>query len=193
MNTLLTVEEFKLFYPSSSLSDEQILMYCEIVTELIHELAGISLEEGEITETIKGNDQNTIYLKKRPVKQIIECGSNKNDKLLSDVSINLYHTGITKNVGIFLQGQDIKEPYLASKTTKSEIVKIKYLAGYKYPQEVPKILKFALAGLINGMVEDNSEMGSLKSYSRDDVSYTFLDRYERDNKFYNIVNRFISC
>ena len=192
MNTLLTVEEFKLFFPSSSLSDEQILMYCEIATELVHELAGISLEEGEITETLKGNNQNTLYVKKRPIKNIIEISSNKVGDLLSLTVCNLSKTGVQKINGIFYQGQDINEPYMASKTTTSEIVKIKYLGGYKYPDEVPKLLKYALAGLINGMINDNSEMGSLKSYSRDDVSYTFMDKYERDNKFHSIIQRFIS-
>ncbi len=192
MNTLLTVEEFKLFYPFSSLTDEQILMYCQIVTELVHELAGVSLEEGEITETLVGNNQNTLYVKKRPIKNIIEISSNKTGDLLSLTVCNLSKTGIQKTKGIFYQGQDITEPYMASQTTKSEIVKIKYLGGYKYPQEVPTLLKYALAGLINGMIEDNSEMGNLKSYSRDDVSYTFLDKYERDSKFHSIVQRFIS-
>ena len=55
MNTIITVEEFKEFYPSSSLTDMQIKLYCEMMTEYIHELAGVSLEEGEITETLKGN------------------------------------------------------------------------------------------------------------------------------------------
>lgn len=192
MNTLLTVEEFKLFFPSSSLSDEQILMYCEIVTELVHELAGISLEEGEVTETLKGNNQDTLYLRKRPVKQLIEVASKKSGDIKEQVKINLGRTGITKDNGIFYQGQDIYEPCMASKTTKSDFISIKYLGGYKYPNEVPKLLKYALAGLINSMNDDISESGNLKAYSRDDVSYTFMDKYERDSKFYTVVNRFIS-
>lgn len=199
MNTLLTLEEFKLFYPFSSLTDPQIKLYLEIVTELLHDMAGVSLEEGEITEILRGNNQNTLYIKKRPITQIIECSSNKNNLLLNEITINLAKNGITRQRGIFLQGQDIHDPYMASKTTTSEIVKIKYIGGYKYPSDtekgnVPTSLKYALAGLVDSLSGGTTgeQQDKLKSYSRDDVSYTFRDKMETDQKFYDVISRYIS-
>lgn len=196
MNTLLTLEEFKLFNPSSSLSDMQIKMYLQLVTELVHEFAGVSLEEGEITENLKGNNSNVIYIKKRPISEIIEFSLNGQD-YKNNVSINLGSNGIVNNNGIFYQGQDITEPYMASKTTKSNKITVKYRGGFKYPTDedqgnVPISLKMALAGLIEGMSNELTDTGKLKSYSRDDVSYTFKDSMERNKEFYNIISRYIS-
>lgn len=187
MNTILTTEEFKKFYPSSSLTDEQIQMYCQIITEYIHELAGVSLEEGEITETLFGNDNRIIYLKKRPVKEIKSFESNRTN--INDIAINSDNNGIERLKGIFYKGQDIYE-HLASNMTFSERVKITYIGGYKYPDGVPMMLKYAAAGLINSYV-DEMENGNLKSYSRDDVSYTFKDSIERNRQFNEIIWKFI--
>lgn len=198
MNTLLTLEEFRAFSPSSSLTDSRIEIYLQIATEILHEYAGVSLEEGEITEILKGNNQNILFLKKRPVKSIIECSSNKNENLLNSISINLSNSAIIRHNGVFFQGQDIDEPYLASDTTRSEIVKVKYKGGFVYPSltekgDVPYSLKYALVGLIEGMTENIGDgTGKLKSYSRDDVSYTFRDKIERDNEFYKVISKYIS-
>ena len=196
MNTLLTLEEFKILSPSSNLTDDQIQMYLEIMTETVHSLAGISLEEGEITESLKGNNQSTLYLKKRPVKDILNISGNKNIKL-TDITVNLYKNGVSLKKGIFYQGQDITEPKLAHQPTKSNFIDITYIGGYKYPSEnekgdVPASLKLALVGLINNYVDSLSQEGKLKSYSRDDVSYTFKDTAERNSAFISILNRYIS-
>lgn len=185
MNTLLTVDEFKLFFPSSSLTDIQIELYCEIITEYVHNLAGVSLEEGEITERLKGNNQKTIYLKKRPIKSITSLEGNRTH--LSDVVINNTKNGIERVRGVFYQGQDIFEPYMASQTTKSETIEIKYIGGWKYPEEVPKTLKYALAGMIQSFADEQGQEGKLKAYSRDDVSYTFKDSIERNKQFVSII------
>lgn len=197
MNTLLTLEEFKLFYPSSSLSDAQINLYLQLVTEFLHELAGVSLEEGEITETLRGNNSNILFLKKRPIKQIIECISSKSGDITKNITLNLANTGIVNTKGIFYQGQDIEEPYMASKTTKSDFITIKYVGGFKYPSQleagnVPISLKMALAGIIDSLHSNTTQEGKLKSYSRDDVSYTFKDKMETDREFYNILSRYVA-
>lgn len=196
MNTLLTIEEFKILSPSTNLSDIQIQMYLEIMTETVHSLAGISLEEGEITESLKGNNQSILYLKKRPIKEILNISGNNNIKL-NDVTINLYKNGVSLKRGIFYQGQDIKEVGLAHQPTKSNLIEITYIGGYKYPTKdekgnVPVSLKLALVGLINNYTDNLSQEGKLKSYSRDDVSYTFKDIAERNLTFMSILNRYIA-
>lgn len=190
MNTIITVEEFKEFYPSSSLTDMQIQLYCEMMTEYIHELAGVSLEEGEYTETLKGNGQDTLYLKKRPVTSINSLEGNRTS--FDDVMVNEYKNGIKRLYGVFYKGQDIFEN-TASMTSKSEIVKVTYTGGYKYGAEgnVPTSLKYALAGMIQSYVDETTGEGKLKAYSRDDVSYTFKDSIERNQSFIAIIGRYI--
>lgn len=190
MNTIITVEEFKEFYPSSSLTDGQIRMYCQMMTEYIHELAGVSLEEGEYTETLKGNGEDTLYLKKRPVSSISSLEGNRTS--LNDVVINEYKNGIKRLYGVFYKGQDIFEN-TASVTSKSEIIKITYVGGWKYGADgnVPISLKYALAGLIQSYVDETAGEGKLKAYSRDDVSYTFKDSVERNQSFIAIIGRYI--
>lgn len=190
MNTIITVEEFKEFYPSSSLMDRQIRMYCQMMTEYIHELAGVSLEEGEYTETLKGNGQDTLYLKKRPVSSISSLEGNRTS--LNDVVINEYKNGIKRLYGVFYKGQDIFEN-TASVTSKSEIIKITYVGGWKYGVDgnVPISLKYALAGLIQSYVDETTGEGKLKAYSRDDVSYTFKDSVERNQSFITLISRYI--
>ncbi|MGL5951167.1 MAG: hypothetical protein ACRCZH_07090, partial [Cetobacterium sp.] len=146
MNTLLTLEEFRTFCPSSSLSDAQIEMYLNIATEVIHEYAGISLEEGEMTEILRGNNQNTLYVTKRPLTQILDIKSNFDTE---NIIINPAQNGIRRTSGVFYQGQDIEEPYMASQTSKSETILINYIGGYKYPSgeekgNVPYSLKYAV-------------------------------------------------
>lgn len=190
MNTIITVEEFKEFYPSSSLTDGQIRMYCQMMTEYIHELAGVSLEEGEYTETLKGNGEDTLYLKKRPVSSISSLEGNRTS--LNDIVINEYKNGIKRLYGVFYKGQDIFEN-TASVTSKSEIIKITYVGGWKYGADgnVPISLKYALAGLIQSYVDETAGEGKLKAYSRDDVSYTFKDSVERNQSFIAIIGRYI--
>lgn len=190
MNTIITVEEFKEFYPSSSLTDGQIRMYCQMMTEYIHELAGVSLEEGEHTETLKGNGEDTLYLKKRPVSSISLLEGNRTS--FDDVVINEYKNGIKRLYGVFCKGQDIFEN-TASVTSKSEIIKITYTGGWKYGADgnVPISLKYALAGMIQSYVDETAGEGKLKAYSRDDVSYTFKDSVERNQSFITLISRYI--
>ena len=190
MNTILSVEEFKKFYPSSSLTDEQIEIYCQLVTEYIHELAGVSLEEGEYTETLKGNGEDTLYLKKRPVTVVSSLEGNRTT--FDDIVINEYKNGIKRLYGVFYKGQDIFEN-TASVTSKSEIVKVTYTGGWKYGADgnVPVSLKYALAGIIQSYADETTGEGKLKAYSRDDVSYTFKDSIERNQSFIALIGRYI--
>lgn len=192
MNTIITVEEFKKFCPSSTLSSEQIQIYCELMTEYIHELAGVSLEEGEHTEILRGTGQDTLFLKKRPVSSIISLKSNM-DTTFDDIYINEYKTGIKRLYGIFYKGQDIYDN-IASVTSKSERIEITYVGGYKYGPDgnVPKLLKYALCGLINSFSDSTDSFeGKLKSYRRDDVAYEFKSFTERNVEFMNILFRYI--
>lgn len=190
MNTIITIEEFKAFYPSSSLTDSQITMYCQMMTEYIHELAGVSLEEGEYTETLKGNGQENLILKKKPVTSIISLEGNRT--VLNDVVINESSNGIKRLNGVFYKGQDIFEN-TASVTSRSEIIKITYVGGYKYGAEgnVPALLKYAIAGMIQNFADEQTQEGKLKSYSRDDVSYTFKDTVEKNKHFTTVIGMYI--
>lgn len=184
---ILTVEEYKNFSPSSPLSDLQVKLYIDLVSDYIKEYLGTDLDIGEVTEIKKGNNLNILYLDKRPVQKILEISSNRGIEL-HDIVINSSKTGILRVNGIFYQGQDINEPYLASNTTKSEIIKIKYIGGYEV---IPNIIKYACIGLIDSFNKEiTGEEKNLKSYSRDDVSYTFKDFIERNEVFLQILNRF---
>lgn len=193
MNTIISVNDFKKFNPSSSLTDEQIQLYCMLITEWIHEYASVSLEEGEHTETILGNGTDKLFLMKRPVTSLTALKSNRTT--LDDVVILDTKNGIKRLNGIFTKGQDIYD-YLASRNVASEKITITYTGGYRYPTEddagnVPELLKYALCAMINGMIEDTGETGNLKSYRRDDVAYEFKTANERNSQFIAIIGRFI--
>lgn len=129
-------------------------------------------------------------LKKRPVSSISSLEGNRTS--LNDVVINEYKNGIKRLYGVFYKGQDIFEN-TASMTSKSEIIKIAYVGGWKYGADgnVPISLKYALAGLIQSYVDETTGEGKLKAYSRDDISYTFKDSVERNQSFITLISRYI--
>ena len=193
MKTVIDIVDFKNISTSShELTDEQINYYCEFVTDFLHDLAGVNLDYGEITEKLKGNGTDTLYIKKRPILEILEVKGIDFD----EIEINFYKNGIKRKNGIFYKGQDIQEPFLASKTLSSDKITITYKGGYKYPNgvdrgNVPAGLKLALINLITLFIDENGESGKLKAYSRDDVSYTFKDFSERKTEIINYIKVYL--
>lgn len=193
--TIISLDEFKKLNSSLELTDNEIQVFLKVVTDYIHTLAGISLEEGKHTEYLYGNGTRRLYLIKRPIKEIIKILRNGNESNINDYVIE--NECIRLKRGIFFQGQDINEPYLAGKYTKSEYIEVTYIGGFKYPDEheegnVPWDLKMAIVNIISDIVLDNSEQGKLKSYSIADISYSFKTKAERSEVFIEMLRGYIS-
>lgn len=194
-NTIISLGEFKKLNSSLELTDDEIQILLKVATDYIHTLAGISLEEGEHTEYLHGNGTRRLYLIKRPVRKIIKILRNGNDSNINDYIIE--NECIRLKKGIFYQGQDMYEPYLAGNYTRSEYIEITYIGGFKYPTDteegnVPWDLKMAIMNIISDIVLDNSEQGKLKSYSISDISYSFKTKAERSEIFMEMLRGYIS-
>lgn len=194
-NTIISLDEFKKLNSSLELTDNEIQILLKVVTDYIHTLAGVSLEEGEYTEYLHGNGTKRLYLIKRPVRKIIKITRNRNDSDVNDYIVE--NECIRLKKGIFYQGQDMYEPYLAGFYTKSEYIEITYIGGFKYPTKedegnVPWDLKMAIVNIISDIVLDNSEQGKLKSYSISDISYSFKTKAERSEVFMEMLRGYIS-
>lgn len=194
-NTIISLDEFKKLNSSLELTDAEIQILLKVVTDYIHTLAGVSLEEGEYTEYLHGNGTKRLYLIKRPVRKIIKITRNGNDSDVNDYIVE--NECIRLKKGIFYQGQDMYEPYLAGFYTKSEYIEITYIGGFKYPTKedegnVPWDLKMAIVNIISDIVLDNSEQGKLKSYSISDISYSFKTKAERSEVFMEMLRGYIS-
>lgn len=196
MNTIITPEELIKFSSSDLIIKDNVELlqfYCQVATDYVEELLGHSLKFGEVTEYLKGTNSTKLYLKKRPIKELKSVIINDNSIPLSDFIVHKEYIEYTK--GMFKQGFDIKFPYLAMKTIKSDEIKVTYTGGFNYPSEenkgnIPYDLKIALIMLINSLIHENSQLGNLTSYKIADISYTFEEKAQRDEKFLNIISRY---
>ena len=75
MNTIITPEELIKFSSSDLSMDnqedvEKLEFYCQMATDYFSNLFGYSLELSQEVERLKGNNQDRLYLKKRPIVEV---------------------------------------------------------------------------------------------------------------------------
>lgn len=193
-NLIITAEEL-IKLSSSDLDKDSAEIFAEMVTDYIHNLVGCSLEYGEMTERLRGNNQSRLYLKKRPVERLISIKTNEREGNINDYIIGREY--LETKQGVFPQGFGLHFPYLAMKSLEDVIIEIKYIGGYKYPVDedkgnVPWDLKLGIAMLVNQLIFDNSQNSNLTSYRISDIAYTFVEKTDRDDKFLSILRRHFS-
>lgn len=193
-NLIITVEEL-IKLSSSDLDKDSAEIFAEMVTDYIHNLVGCSLEYGEMTERLRGNNQNRLYLKKRPVEKLISIVTNESSGNIDDYIVGREYIETKK--GVFPQGFGLHFPYLAMRSLEDVIIEVTYLGGYKYPSDedrgnVPWDLKMGIAMLVNQLIFDNSQNSNLTSYRISDIAYTFAEKTDRDEKFLSILRRHFS-
>lgn len=193
-NLIITPEEL-IRLSSSELDDEKAEIYANIATDYIENLIGVSIEEAPYKEYLEGNNQNVLYLKKRPVKDIISIKingvpQNKNNFIV-------YKDKIQSKQKIFKQGFGINFPHIAMQNRKSDFIEIEYLGGFKFDSkygrgEIPWDLKLAIANLVSQLEFENSTNSNVKSYKVLDISYTFASAEEKNNTISSILKRYFS-
>lgn len=193
-NLIITAEEL-IKLSSSDLDKDSAEIFAEMATDYIHNLVGCSLKYGRMTERLKGNNQNRLYLKKRPVEQLISIVTNGNSGNINDYIVGREY--IETKRGVFPQGFGLHFPYLAMRSLEDVIIEVTYLGGYKYPSDedsgnVPMDLKMGIAMLVNQLIFDNSQNSNLTSYRISDIAYTFAEKTDRDEKFLSILRRHFS-
>ena len=122
----------------------------------IEKLIGYELAKSEITEFVHGVDTNIIYLKRKPVEQVSKA-LWRNKELV-------YRT--EKHRVIF----DIE-------ICKSEEIEVTYTAGYDV---LPENIQFFIFQTLKEMV---TNISGLKSFSLQDVSYTYADKSQQAENF----------
>lgn len=195
-NKIISEDEFRYLNSSLEISSEDLNILLNVATDYIHTLAGISLEKGEHTEYLHGNGTNKLYLEKRPINKLIKVLRNGREDNLNNYIVK--NDCICLKRGIFYQGQDMYEPYLAGNYTQSEYIEITYIGGFEYPTaggdkgNVPWDLKMAVVNIISEIIFDNSVQGKMKSYSISDISYSFKTKAERSEIFMDMLRGYIS-
>lgn len=195
MRNLIIREDDLIDLSSSSLTYEKAHMYAQIATDYIENLVGISLEYGPCKEYLQGNNQRCLYLKKRPIRELV---SIKINGILQNNSDFLVHKDKIKKIqGCFKQGFGIDFPYLAMKNLKNDLIEIEYIGGFIYPSneqdgDVPWDLKLAIANLVSQLEFENSDKANLKSYKILDISYTFATQEEKSNTISAILKKYFS-
>lgn len=195
MRNLIIREEELIDLSSSSLTYEKAHIYAQIATDYIESLVGISLEYGPYKEYLQGNNQRCLYLKKRPVRELISIKIN--GLLQNNIDFLVHKDRIENLQGKFRQGFGVNFPYLAMKNLKSELIEIEYVGGFIYPSneqdgDVPWDLKLAIANLVSQLEFENSDKSNLKSYKVLDISYTFATQEEKTNTISTILKRYFS-
>ncbi len=143
----------------TGIEDEKLLdFYVGAVIKRIERVLGYELVKGEITEFLQGLNTNTLYLSKKPVEHI--------SKVLWRCEELPYR-------------QENHHVIFNMEICQSEIVKITYTGGY---DELPADVQMFIFNKIREMAEMNENTG-LKSYSVKDISYTYKDNKEFENKF----------
>jgi hypothetical protein len=201
LNTIITPEELIKFSSSDLSMDnqedvEKLEFYCQMATDYFSNLFGYSLELSQEVERLKGNNQDRLYLKKRPIVEVESLKINGIEVPSSKFTITKDY--IQLNSGIFKQGFDIKFPYLSMRTIKSDEIEVIYQAGYKFRDKetgevgnVPYDLKMACCLLAKNLMYETSDIGNVKSYKIGDISYSFADKLERDETFKSILNKYL--
>lgn len=195
MRNLIIREEELIDLSSSSLTYEKAHIYAQIATDYIESLVGISLEYGPYKEYLQGNNQRCLYLKKRPVRELISIKIN--GLLQNNIDFLVHKDRIENLQGEFRQGFGVNFPYLAMKNLKSELIEIEYVGGFIYPSneqdgDIPWDLKLAIANLVSQLEFENSDKSNLKSYKVLDISYTFATQEEKTNTISTILKRYFS-
>lgn len=193
-NLIIKAEEL-IKLSSSDLDKDSAEIFAEMATDYIHNLVGCSLEYGRMTERLKGNNQNRLYLKKRPVEQLISIITNGNRGNINDYIVGREY--IETKRGVFPQGFGLHFPYLAMRSLEDVIIEVTYLGGYKYPSDedrgnIPMDLKMGIAMLVDQLIFESSQNSNLTSYKISDIAYTFAEKTDRDEKFLSILRRHFS-
>ena len=193
-NLIIKAEEL-IKLSSSDLDKDSAEIFAEMATDYIPNLVGCSLEYGRMTERLKGNNQNRLYLKKRPVEQLISIITNGNSGNINDYIVGREY--IETKRGVFPQGFGLHFPYLAMRSLEDVIIEVTYLGGYKYPSDedrgnIPMDLKMGIAMLVDQLIFESSQNSNLTSYKISDIAYTFAEKTDRDEKFLSILRRHFS-
>lgn len=141
------------------IEEENLLdFYVQAVIKRIERVLGYELTKSEITEFLQGLNTNTLYLSKKPVERI--------SKVIwgcEELPYRQENHCIIFNIEI----------------CQSEMVEVTYTGGY---EELPYDVQMFIFSKVKEMQEMNETTG-LKSYSVKDISYTYKDNKEFENKF----------
>ena len=193
MATIISTEEFRIFYPESSLSEQQLNYFLLSITDKIKNMAkdGIEYEENHLEYHV-GNDSSKLYVNKRPIVDFLEL--KVNGSVIDPTKYLVKNNYIQMKRGVFLSGMDIYERTSENYTESSEI-EVKYNGGWVFSTflvtgTVPEDLKMAVAGLVAGYESELSDEGKLSSYKISDISYTFKSYVDRNSAFNSIINSY---
>lgn len=146
----------------TKITDETLLkFYIDAIIERINSIIGYDIVTHEITENIIGVNKCYIYIKDRPLKEILQVIKNNYDltnecNLLSDRKIGL--------------------PFCLS---AQECISVKYKAGY---DELPKHIQLFIFNQVGQIITSMANAG-LKSYSIESISYSFIDATTQEQSF----------
>lgn len=143
----------------TGIEEENLLdFYVQAVIKRIERVLGYELTKSEITEFLQGLNTNTLYLSKKPVERI--------SKVIWGCEELPYR-------------QENHQVIFDIEICQSETIKITYTGGY---EELPYDVQMFIFSKVKEMQEMNETTG-LKSYSVKDISYTYKDNKEFENKF----------
>ncbi|MGL6023698.1 MAG: hypothetical protein ACRC0F_03705 [Cetobacterium sp.] len=184
MNPLLATETKLIIINELQMEESQLTDFLlDAIWEYIIDYIGFNPMLGEREELYDGNGSEYLYTRCKPIKSIQEIKVNDiiiKDVKFSDEFINIY----TEN------GFDRNQTTLLYKNYPlTDLVKIKYTAGY---EKMPPLLLLAIIKLISSISNTIGETGNLSSYKIDTISYTFKKFSESNEEFRSLINKFIS-
>lgn len=137
-------------------NEELLDFYIKGIIKQIEHQIGYELTKKEITEFVKGVDTNVVYLKRKPVEQV--------SKVLWGNEELPYRV-------------DEHRVILDMEICKSEELQITYIAGY---DELPEDIQ---SFIFNTLKEMRTNVAGLKSYSIQDISYSYTDKSQQAENF----------
>ena len=163
MNTIITLEQLKKYMEVTEGNETLLTSLLGVATTGINEYLGYDLEYQERKELFRDDIHNPIYVKYRPLREVLSVSLNdKEQKLFNHTERYIELDECINYTSCYCTG---------SKCYKFEL---KYNAGLKYgTDDIPENLIYLISLWILDLIEDMGKKRNVTSYKINDISYTY--------------------
>ena len=151
----------------TKIEDEELLQfYVDSIISRINAILGYNITKHDTSENILGVNKDYVYVKERPLNQILQVSKNNYDLTLECNKLSERKIGLS----FCLSAQDT--------------IQVEYNAGY---EELPKHIQLFIFNQVSQIITSMSNAG-IKSYSIESISYSFIDANTQEQTFITQVN-----
>lgn len=171
---MITPDNFKKYFPTTSLTDEQIAHWSEVATDMIADYIGYDPKlQTRIEKEFTLFDPENLQLRYKPIESVTTL-------YIDNVAITETLI-VDKNYVQVLDYASVYNPYCEN------YINCEYMAGVD-PLKLPKSLEYAIASWINSTTQYSSS-GQLESYKIETISYKFKTQDDFNSEVKAILDK----